>query len=63
MPNLFDARQILNQALEREVEAELNCDRIMADLSVNGFNNDVEKIRNDERSHQRIVARLIEMLH
>ncbi len=62
MPTLFEARRILNEAIQREVDAERNCDQIMADLSINGFNNDIEKIRNDERAHQRIVERLIEIL-
>ncbi len=62
MPSLFQARNILGETQAREAEAEANCDRILADLSINGFNNAVEKIRNDERAHQRIVERLIAML-
>jgi rubrerythrin len=53
---------ILNEAITKEKMAEDNCAKILEQLKKNGFYNEVEKIKNDEKRHQDIVKQLLEML-
>jgi hypothetical protein len=62
MPNLAQAKQILNEALMLETTAELNCDKVLHELRINGFHDIVEHIKNDEVHHQEHVKRLIGFL-
>jgi hypothetical protein len=62
MPNLEQAKSILNEALMLEKAAEVNCDSILHELRINGFHDVVEHIKNDEVHHQEHVRRLIGFL-
>lgn len=49
---------VLNDAMEKEIHAEKNCTKILEELELNGFNKMVEKIKNDEIHHQKMVEEL-----
>ncbi len=53
---------ILKDALKREKQAEENCEEILLQLRKNGVTEVIEKIKNDEQEHQKIVKKLIEMI-
>jgi hypothetical protein len=53
---------ILEGVREKEKEAEQRCEKILQSLEINGFHDDIEKIKNDEIEHQQIVNELIAFL-
>jgi hypothetical protein len=54
--------RVLTEGLRLEKLAEVNCDKMLASLAVNGFTADAAKIRNDEIRHFQLVSKLISML-
>jgi hypothetical protein len=62
MPALVQAREVLDRALMLEMAAEMNCDKILKELHINGFHDIVEHIKNDEVHHQEFVKQLIGFL-
>jgi len=53
---------ILNEAMVMEKMAEENCQKILERIKKNGFYEAVDKIKNDEIRHQKIVADLLDLL-
>ncbi len=61
-PKLDEARKILRDSLAMEKKAEELCKEILGGLAINGFHDDIDRIRNDEIRHQLLVNKLIEYL-
>jgi rubrerythrin len=59
MDNKEGLKLILKEALDYEVKAEDNCDKILHVAKINGFHKAVEHILNDEKRHQEMVKKLI----
>ena len=53
---------ILKDGLKKEKMAEDNCEEILLQLRKNGMTEAIEKIRDDEQKHQKIIQELINML-
>jgi len=53
---------MLLEAKEMEKLAEENCDKVLNHLDYNRIYKEIAKIENDEKKHQKIVAKLIKML-
>lgn len=62
MASLEEIKMVLKKAREKEKMAEDNCALILENLRVNGFYNQVEKIKNDEARHQEMVDELLKFL-
>jgi rubrerythrin len=62
MTDVENIKNILNDALAKEKMAEQNCNELLKELEVNGFHDQIEKIKNDERKHQKIVQQLMKMI-
>ncbi|MBD3360109.1 MAG: hypothetical protein GF365_05395 [Candidatus Buchananbacteria bacterium] len=62
MTDVENIKNILNDALAKEKMAEQNCNELLKELEVNGFYDQIEKIKNDEIRHQKIVQQLIGMI-
>jgi len=54
--------RMLEEGLKKEKVAADNCDKILKELEINGNKPAIEKIKNDEIEHQKIVQKLIDML-
>lgn len=55
-------KELLLEAKRQEKIAEENAEKILREAELNGFKHFVEKIKNDEVKHQRIVDQLLEYL-
>lgn len=62
MTDVENIQNILTDALDKEKIAEENCTELLKELEINGFHQQIEKIKNDEIKHQKIVAELIDMI-
>ena len=62
MADLEIVYNILEDALKKEKMAEDNCQKILEQLKINGFHDQVEKIKNDEINHQQIIKELMTLL-
>jgi hypothetical protein len=62
MANLEDIKRLLDEVLKKEIMAKDNCEAILDSLKINGFHDQVEKIKNDEARHVVMVEQLMKLL-
>jgi len=62
MTNLEDMERLLKEALDKENMAKENCEAILDSLKVNGFHDQIEKIKNDEARHVVMTEELMKLL-
>lgn len=62
MPSVDETRSVLDEALKMEVLAQENCDELLKEFKLNGFEETVAHIRNDEIHHQQMVMKLLSFL-
>lgn len=62
MPSYDEVKSILDEALKLEVMAEDNCGTMLNEFKLNGFEETVAHIKNDEAHHQQMVIQLIGFL-
>jgi len=62
MANREELIVLLQEIKLKEKMAEENCAAILESLRVNGFHDEVEKIKNDEARHQTMVDQLLKYL-
>ncbi len=63
MTDVENIKDILNDALAKEKMAEQNCQELLKELEVNGFHDQIEKIKNDEIHHQKMIKELKTLLN
>jgi len=63
MSDLEQVQHVLNEALAKEKLAEINCLTIMNELEINGYKDQIEKIKSDEIKHQNIIRELINQIN
>jgi len=62
MATVEEIKLLLEEAMGKERMAEDNCQLILESLRINGFHDEVEKIKNDEARHRKMVADLLKFL-
>ena len=62
MPSYDEVKSVLDKALELEKAAEDNCAKLLAEFKLNGFEEIVRHIENDEIRHQEMVKKLLDFL-
>lgn len=62
MANREELVALLWEIKSKEKMAEENCAAILESLRVNGFHDEVEKIKNDEARHQTMVEELLKYI-
>jgi len=62
MPSYEEAKSVLDEAFKMEILAEENCGELLNEFKLNGFEETVAHIRNDEVRHQQLVMKLLSFI-